>query len=993
MWKRGTIGLFVLALMAVGGGCGSPDEKDEIQPRFVSDDPGLRRSSFGSSGGFSDADCEPLREERTREATLVGIEDNRVYALSRSGGLSVIETGGGDDLRVLGRSRPEEGTPFGLYARGDRALAMYTNIGRPPAGEERASHEWIRASRLLSLDASDPNDILATDSVDIAGTILDSQINGSILYITAYQSGSCWECTPMPGLVLSSFDVSSPRSIRKVDELTFPSQKSELYGWQKPALIFAKERAYVVTRDNPDNEEPSSSTIRVVEIEESSGKLALGGSTSLSGMISGRSQMSEHEGVLRILTSPERLLQETNAKLQTFSVESSAEIRSLDSLELPITRWRDLGPMRFDGTRGYATTTSFDRGSLYFIDASNPEHLEMKSELAMEGQIHHIEPRGDRLYVLSGYSGSDAGRLYLASVDVSDLSKPKLVDRVYFGESRDWLPEAENQARGGLPVLPEMGLGVVPYGGFDSQLSVCDVFSSKLQLIGFEDGDFIKHSEITRHDQPRFGFLMGDALTVLNGRRAELFDITDRSKPKTKAKVRLGHQAEHLLVVGEHIVRIGPDWETGKLMLEVTPADEPNTLEPLGRLNLDDPLELSSFCSDWAHRRLRLFAFGSHIYIVLPPSSPPPSPLTANARVLVVNIENPSEPQLVHKASYPVGYIASDDTGQRSDGSFVQSGQGAIQVDSTLIMLTSAYVHRDDRPIRYDDPDAREDAIQFLDLSRPEEPRLATLRLPLAERRTGLQLHGRTILLSSYTRASDEPSKVIFNIERVDLSNLSEPSLLPSMNAPGSLVGYDASTGRYLTVEYRHQVIELSDKADCERDYGNAYYDRHGPRCTQIQRSLSLLEAKDGGLDRIHTLPLPNEFRISRVAQVGERLYLQHALAPYEGLREDCSPSRGNRFEVVNGMRSGGLRMSSYSLKELFSVDRFIPFGGGRILVSDNRQGNIAALDGEDPTLATVIGNLRGNADGVGFDSERAYFALGEDGIQTFHLPSEAATK
>ena len=90
---------------------------------FVSDNPfgggGGNGDDGGQTGGEAgdddddDGGDDPGRE--IAEADIVHVEGDRLYALSRYGGLAVIDVSEPDDMRIMGRYRVHA-VPFEMYA-------------------------------------------------------------------------------------------------------------------------------------------------------------------------------------------------------------------------------------------------------------------------------------------------------------------------------------------------------------------------------------------------------------------------------------------------------------------------------------------------------------------------------------------------------------------------------------------------------------------------------------------------------------------------------------------------------------------------------------------------------------------------------------------------------------------------------------------------------------------------------------------------------------
>jgi hypothetical protein len=177
------VSLFVSAQVLVVG-CGSGSA-------FESDDPNYRESTLGGNdtGGSADAGAAPKTpgdqsgdaQRAIEEADIIKTIGTKLYALSRYGGLSVIDVSTKDKLTLLGRFRMEA-MPFEMYVEGDVVYAMLSTYGRYDAGR------WIETSEVLALDTKDPAHISELAHFDIPGTIADSRMVGEVMYVVTYRN-------------------------------------------------------------------------------------------------------------------------------------------------------------------------------------------------------------------------------------------------------------------------------------------------------------------------------------------------------------------------------------------------------------------------------------------------------------------------------------------------------------------------------------------------------------------------------------------------------------------------------------------------------------------------------------------------------------------------------------------------------------------------------------------------------------------------------------
>src|SRR5690606_20180075 len=253
---------------------------------------------------------------------------------------------------------------------------------------------------------------------------------------------NCYRCGNNAETNVMSIDVSDPNDIEKVEELTFPERLNE-YSWRR-SLSATDERLYIAGPRYGSGSEPEGSVIQVVDIADASGDMTEGDSLEVAGQINSRWQMDEYEGVLRVISQPLWWRESSVPVVETFSIESCAELTPLGSTDLVLPRPEELQSVRFVGTGAYAIP--FERTDpLFTIDLSEPETPLQMGELEMPGWIYFMEPRGDRVIGLGFDQGNAEGSLTVSIFDVSNLREPTMIDRVNFGG--DWAQFAEDQDR------------------------------------------------------------------------------------------------------------------------------------------------------------------------------------------------------------------------------------------------------------------------------------------------------------------------------------------------------------------------------------------------------------------------------------------------------------------------------------------------------------------------------------------------------------------
>jgi uncharacterized secreted protein with C-terminal beta-propeller domain len=255
-------------------------------------------------------------------------------------------------------------------------------------------------------------------------------------------------------------------------------------------IVYASpESLYVATErwlDRPDpntpTEERSGATTAIHKFDIASpSRTQYRGSGRVSGYLLSQWSLSEHRGVLRVVSTESPAwwggdVGETESFLTT--------LRDRGGLLVPAGRIGGLGKgervyaVRFLGEVGYVVTFR-QVDPLYTVDLAVPERPRVLGELKIPGYSAYLHPVGEDLLLGVGQDVSEEGRplgTQLSLFDVSDLRRPTRLHKASLGQG--W-SEAESDhhaflfwPRSGLVVLPfeqrAVGYRVSRAGGIDA---------------------------------------------------------------------------------------------------------------------------------------------------------------------------------------------------------------------------------------------------------------------------------------------------------------------------------------------------------------------------------------------------------------------------------------------------------------------------------------------------------------------------------------------
>jgi hypothetical protein len=516
-------------------------------------------------------------ERAIAEADIVQLADGRLYAMSKSGTVSIIDVSTPGRLTMLGQAYLP-GEPFEMYLQDGLLIAMtnaaYAVTGQtnePPSGSQGGQGSATPAvpisprdpnagAGVIVINVRDPGLISRVATFPVAGEIADSRLVGNILYLTTYETPSCYRCGTEARTLVTSFDLSSPSAMRQVDQRIFGGGIANGWGgsgWKRSMLV-TNERIYV---GGHDDDVPAlgynvdEGSIDVVDIGDPSGKLGKGAHLVTTGAIVSRWQMDEKDGVLRVVSQRGNGYR-TNGigepQVQTFHVWNSGAIQPLGKTGIRLPRQEALKTVRFDGDRAYAITFA-QTDPLFVIDLANASAPRQRGEIMMPGWVFHLAPHGNRLLGLGLDRADRQGHLNVSLFDVADMDHPRMLQRVSFGATSTTtdqaitsyeLPEDQDRIQKAFRVL-ENGLIVVPFSGTQTSATRagydCVASGGGVQLIDWQQDALRKQATLPVAGNPRRALLnRGSELLAVSDSNVTAFDLGRRDVPLKTADLVIG---------------------------------------------------------------------------------------------------------------------------------------------------------------------------------------------------------------------------------------------------------------------------------------------------------------------------------------------------------------------------------------------------------------------------------------------------------------------
>ncbi len=816
------------------------------------------------------------------EADIVKVVGDTLYALSAYRGLMIVDISNPSALRVLGRA-PVYGVPFEMYVSDSVAYVIFSSFWTFSWDEDTNTGSWSANSRLVTLDVSNPADVRTLGQFDLYGAISDSRKVGDIIYLVAYEDGYCWGCEQGARTTVTSLYAGSAEDIAQIDQLAFEDAGG--YSWGPRSIHVTTERLYI----GGPNWEQTGSEIQVVDISDPSGVMDEGARIPVAGAIDSRWQMDEHEGVFRVISQPGWSV--TAPTVETFRIQDASTITPLGHLQMTLPRPEALMSVRFDGERAYAVT--FERTDpLFTLDLSDPAHPRQRGELEIPGWLEHMEPRGDRLIAL-GYDLDAEETLTMSLFEVSDLDAPTMLARVNFGGGWSWLVEDEDRIHKALRILDDRGLILMPYAGWGDSS-----YESGIQLFSFTRDTLTRRASAPHHGYARRAFLHRDRLFAVSDERIESFDMTNVDAPVKLDTLKLARAVFNLATFGDgYVAEIVQDWWAHTARLDILTVDDPDSMTPVGSLDLASliyPYEHPYYYwwNIFNFGRTRIFANGDYLYLIWGENywywdyyaedagdgeGDMPEEERVPTRLAVFDVSDPSAPELVSLTGLP--YPMPWQRGHWSWWYTVEAGDNVVQVGSAIVVKRDTW----DYWWWYGDgQDAQENPeLWVVDASVPEAPVVSFTQERVEGVRYGALLpRGDRVMTSYHAPVPGQPDgTVAFFLHRLDLSDPSAPVWEAPVNIPGSLVEFNPSTNRVVTVDYQNRTAPGDDWEDCYRNSGYSWFDEDAGLCHYLERSvnLSLFTGVSAVLQRTHTF----DGQIRNVRATGSRVFIDEQMNYY----------------------------------------------------------------------------------------------------------------
>jgi hypothetical protein len=515
------------------------------------------------------------------ESDIWSIHNDKLYFFNTLRGLQVIDLKDKGNPVVRG-VLPMPAAGEQMYTLGDDHVILLARDGCNWWGNDAESQAII-------VDVTGDTPVISA-SVPVKGYIRESRLVGTALYIASQtyvtreavnpetsETYTRWE----HGTQVSAFDLANPAKPVARETLFYSGYNNDIY---------ATDRFLFVSTSVP--KDYYKTDLRCIDISAPNGTMKEASTIRTAGRVADKFKMRLSDDTLTVISEVLQRNSSDNRNrwlttLETFSLANPNKPRALG--EVSLAKGERLFATRFDADRVYIVT--YERiDPLWIVDLSDPRNPEIKGELEVPGWSTYIQPLGDRLVSIGVDDTDNSRRVAVSLFDVSDVTQPKLFDKVTMGDRWSW-SEAQYDEKA-FTVLPHAGLILVPYQGHEAGGG----YAKNVQIIDLNEKTLKKRGVIGHALQPRRATEYQDFIISISGQELLSVDANDRDNPVVKSEVELAWTVDQVIPTGDYLLQLakGSNWyfgEQGGPSIRVASQDDPDTA--LGRVVLQETAYLS----------------------------------------------------------------------------------------------------------------------------------------------------------------------------------------------------------------------------------------------------------------------------------------------------------------------------------------------------------------------------------------------------------------
>ena len=500
------------------------------------------------------------------ESDIWSIHNDTLYFFNSLRGLQVIDLKDKSNPVIRG-VLPMPAAGEQMYTLGDKHVILLVRDGCNWWGNDAESQAII-----VNVAGNTP---VIEASVPVKGYIRESRLVGTALYIASQTYITKQAVNPATGdtytrwehgTQVSAFDLKTPAKPVARETVFYSGYNNDIYATDKFLFVSTS-----VPKDYYKTD------LRCIDISAPNGTMKEAATIRTAGRVADKFKMRLSDDTLTVISEELKSNSSVNRNrwlttLETFSLANPHKPEALGTLSL--AKGERLFATRFDADRVYIVT--YERiDPLWIVDLSDPRKPVIKGELEVPGWSTYIQPLGDRLVSIGVDDTNNGRRVAVSLFDVSDVTKPKLFDKVTMGDRWSW-SEAQYDEKA-FTVLPHAGLILVPYQGHEEGGYVKNV-----QIIDLNEKTLKKRGVIEHALQPRRATEYQDYILSISGKELLTVDATDRDNPVVKSEVELAWTVDQVIPTGDYLLQLakGSNWyfgEQGGPSIRVASQDDTDT--------------------------------------------------------------------------------------------------------------------------------------------------------------------------------------------------------------------------------------------------------------------------------------------------------------------------------------------------------------------------------------------------------------------------------
>ena len=495
------------------------------------------------------------------EADIIQVDAGLLYAMSKSGTVSLVDVSTPGQLALLGQTTLP-GQPFEMYLRESVLIAMSNGAVAADGSVSTTTQDPDSGGGALVIvvDVSDPALPHQVASLRAPGEIADSRLVGDVLYLATYENAACYGCGSAPRTVVTTFNVATPTAITEVEQVSFQSNAPDGYNlpwgsnWKR-SIFVTDQRLYIAGHADIDPNDfgtTNEGIIDVLDITDPTGRLGTGARLSVAGAVLSRWQMDEQGGVFRVISQVGAGRTGNGLgppEIDTFQVANAQAFTPLGHTTIHLPSQEGLRTVRFDATRAYAITYN-QTDPMFVIDLADPANPKQRGALYMPGFMYYLEPHGDRVIGLGIDRTDTNGSLNVSLFDVSDADAPTMLSRAAFatpGITEDYeilsseVSEDQDRIQKAFRVFSD-GLVVVPFSAlrpYYAEGSGCDNDGGGVEVVSWTGDALVKQALLPLPGNPRRAFENGSEMVTVSDSNVRAFSL---------AALDVAHQTADLVI-------------------------------------------------------------------------------------------------------------------------------------------------------------------------------------------------------------------------------------------------------------------------------------------------------------------------------------------------------------------------------------------------------------------------------------------------------------